>query len=81
MPPRARQMKSAQADAQRMQLELAATDFEGFSSDETVRAVVDGAQARGPARVLVVFIELAACALGPLLSARIYSLARRRARR
>ncbi len=40
------QMKSAQADAAKLQAELATTTFEGFSSDETVKAVVDGSQAR-----------------------------------
>ena len=39
-------MKSAQADAAKLQAELATTTFEGFSSDETVKAVVDGSQAR-----------------------------------
>ena len=40
------QMKSAQADAAKLQAELALTNFEGFSSDETVKATVDGSQAR-----------------------------------
>ena len=39
-------MKSAQADAAKLQAELALTNFEGFSSDETVKATVDGSQAR-----------------------------------
>ena len=43
---RLQQMKSAQADAAKLQVELAATNFEGFSSDETVKATVDGSQAR-----------------------------------
>ena len=42
----AKQMKSAQADAAKLQAELALTNFEGFSSDETVKATVDGSQAR-----------------------------------
>lgn len=40
------QMKSAQADAAKLQAELTLTNFEGFSSDETVKATVDGSQAR-----------------------------------
>lgn len=39
-------MKTAQADAAKLQAELTATNFEGYSSDETVKAVVDGSQVR-----------------------------------
>ena len=54
------QMKSAQADAAKLQAELTATFFEGFSSDETVKATVDGSQARSLPLRLAVLLCVAA---------------------